>query len=155
MEVISVVSDSATPWTAVHQAFLSMGFSRQEYWSGLPFPFPGDLPDPGIQPKSLKFLPLGSRFFTTMAGNCRLSVRLVCFSPVPKTVPDHRRHSRNIWWISQWVNNSKLPNLIQYVIPLPIQSLSHTTPPPSSQGCSGHAVNHRCQGAEQKPNAET
>ena len=37
-----------TPWTVAHQAPLSMGFSRQGYWSGLPFPFPGDLPDPGI-----------------------------------------------------------------------------------------------------------
>ena len=40
----------ATPWTVAHQA--SMGFSRQEYWSGLPFPSPGDLPDPGIEPRS-------------------------------------------------------------------------------------------------------
>ena len=40
-----------TPWTIAHQAALS-GFSRQEYWSGLPFPFPGDLPDPGIEPMS-------------------------------------------------------------------------------------------------------
>ena len=42
----------ATPWTAAHQASLSMGFSRQEYWSGLPFPPPGDLPNPGIEPRS-------------------------------------------------------------------------------------------------------
>ena len=42
----------ATPWTVAHRAPLSMGFSRQEYWSGLPFPSPGDLPDPGIEPKS-------------------------------------------------------------------------------------------------------
>ena len=41
-----------TPWTVAHQAPLSMGFSRQEYWSGLPFPSPGDLPDPGIKPRS-------------------------------------------------------------------------------------------------------
>ena len=41
-----------TPWTVAHQAPLSMGFSRQEYWSGLPFPSPGDLPDPGIEPRS-------------------------------------------------------------------------------------------------------
>ena len=40
----------ATPWTVARQAPLSMGFSRQEYWSGLPFPSPGDLPDPGIEP---------------------------------------------------------------------------------------------------------
>ena len=43
----------ATPWTVAHQAPLSMGFSKQEYWSGLPFPSPGDLPDPGIEPRSL------------------------------------------------------------------------------------------------------
>ena len=39
----------ATPWTVAYQAPLSMRFSRQEYWSGLPFPSPGDLPDPGIE----------------------------------------------------------------------------------------------------------
>ena len=39
-------------WTVAHQALLSMGFSRQEYWSGLPFPSPGDLPDPRIEPES-------------------------------------------------------------------------------------------------------
>ena len=49
----SVVSDSlATPWTVVHQAPLSMGFPRPEYWSGLQLPSPGDLPDPGIKPVS-------------------------------------------------------------------------------------------------------
>ena len=40
------------PWTVARQAPLSMGFSRQEYWSGLPFPSPGDLPGPGIEPRS-------------------------------------------------------------------------------------------------------
>ena len=48
----SVVSDWATPWTVAHQAPLSMGFSRQEYWSGLPYPSPGGMPDPGIKPRS-------------------------------------------------------------------------------------------------------
>ena len=42
----------ATPWTVICQAPLSMEFSRQEYWSGLPLPSPGDLPDPGIEPTS-------------------------------------------------------------------------------------------------------
>ena len=46
------MSDLATPWTVACQAPLSMGFSRQEYSSGLPFPSPGDLPDPGIKPRS-------------------------------------------------------------------------------------------------------
>ena len=41
-----------TPWTIARQAPLSMGFSRQGYWSGLPFPPPGDLPNPGIEPES-------------------------------------------------------------------------------------------------------
>ena len=42
----------ATPWSAAYHAPPSMGFSRQEYWSGLPFPSPGDLPDPGVEPGS-------------------------------------------------------------------------------------------------------
>ena len=53
----------ATPWTVASQAPLSMGFSRQEYWSGLPYPTPGDLPDPGIEPASLLHWQAGS--FTT------------------------------------------------------------------------------------------
>ena len=51
-----------TPWTAVHQAPLSMGFLRKEYWSGGPFPSPGDLSDPGIEPASSS---LAGGFFTT------------------------------------------------------------------------------------------
>ena len=43
-----------TPWTIAYQASPSMGFSRQEYWSGLPFPSPGDIPDPGIKPRAPK-----------------------------------------------------------------------------------------------------
>ena len=49
---LSRVQLFVTPWTVAHQALLSMGFSRQEYWSGLPFPSSGDLPDPGIKPRS-------------------------------------------------------------------------------------------------------
>ncbi|ELR60425.1 hypothetical protein M91_18992, partial [Bos mutus] len=49
------------------QAPLSMGFPRQEYWSGLPFPTPGDLPDPGIKPASLVSPALAGGFFTTIA----------------------------------------------------------------------------------------
>ena len=50
-----------------YQASLSVGFSRKEYWSGLPYPPPGDLPDPGIEPVSLKSPVLAGRFFTTTA----------------------------------------------------------------------------------------
>ena len=49
---LSYVQLFATPWTVAHQAPPSMGFSGQEYWSGLPFLSPGDLPDPGIEPRS-------------------------------------------------------------------------------------------------------
>ena len=55
----------ATPRTAAHQAPLSMQFSRQEYWSGLPFPTPGDHPDPGIEPTSPDSPELAGRFLTT------------------------------------------------------------------------------------------
>ena len=54
-----------TPWAVARQAPLSMGFSRQEYWSGLPFPAPGDLPDPGIESASLMSPALAGGFFTT------------------------------------------------------------------------------------------
>ena len=62
---------SCDPWTAAHQAPLSMGFSRQEYWSGLPFPPPGHLPNPGIEPVS-----------PALAGGC--------FTTEPLGKPDYR-----------------------------------------------------------------
>ena len=49
---LSRVQPFATPWTVAYQALPSMGFPRQEYWSGLPFPSPGDLPNPGMEPGS-------------------------------------------------------------------------------------------------------
>ena len=52
MKLLSRVQLFVTPWTVALQAPLSMGFSRQEYWSRLPFPSPGDLPNPGIKPRS-------------------------------------------------------------------------------------------------------
>ena len=52
VKLLSHVWLLATPWTVAYQAPPSMGFSRQEYWSGLPFASPGDLPDPGIEPRS-------------------------------------------------------------------------------------------------------
>ena len=52
MKSLSCVRLFATPWSAAYQAPLSMGSSRQKYWSGLPFPSPADLPNPGIEPGS-------------------------------------------------------------------------------------------------------
>ena len=57
----------ATPRTVAHQPPLSMEFSRQEHWSGLPFPTPGDFPDPGIEPTSLAS---ASRFF--ISATCKV-----------------------------------------------------------------------------------
>ena len=57
----------AISWTVTHHAPLFVGFSRQEHWSGLPFPSPGDLPHPGIKVTSLLFLLLAGGLFTTSA----------------------------------------------------------------------------------------
>ena len=65
--LLSRVQLFATPWTVAHQVPLAMGFPRQEYWSGLPLPIPGDLPEAGIEPTSLVPPALAGRFFTTSA----------------------------------------------------------------------------------------
>ena len=62
---LSCVWLSAALWTVAHQALLPMEFSRQEYWSGLPFPSPGNLLNTGIEPVSLKSSALAGRFFTS------------------------------------------------------------------------------------------
>ena len=62
------------PWTVVHQAPLFMEFSRQEYWSRLPFLTPGDLPDPGVEPMSLESPALASEFFTTVPPEKQRSI---------------------------------------------------------------------------------
>ena len=76
------MSDSATPWTVAYQASPSMGFSRQEYWSGLPFPSPGDLPNLGIEPGSpaleadaLTSEPPGKPRYWVLAENKHLTMR--------------------------------------------------------------------------------
>ena len=61
----SLARPLGTSWTVSHQAPLSMGFSRQEYWSGVPFPSPGDLPDPGIELTSLASPAVAGRVFTS------------------------------------------------------------------------------------------
>ena len=63
--VLSYIQLSVTPWTVPHQAPLSMGFSRQEYWSGLSFPLPGDRSDPETESVSPASPALAHRFFTT------------------------------------------------------------------------------------------
>ena len=83
-----------TLWTVAHQAPQSMGFSRQEYWSGLSCPPPGDLPDPGIEPMSLEYPELAGRFFTSAPpGKC---VVLQCSSSVVSDSlrPRESQHTR-------------------------------------------------------------
>ena len=65
LQLLSCVRLFVTPWTATFQTPLNMGFYRQEYWSGLPCPPPGGLPNPGIEPTSLMSPASTSRFFTT------------------------------------------------------------------------------------------
>ena len=83
----------ATPWTVAHQAPPSMRFSRKEYWSGLPFPSPGDLPDPGIEPRSpalqadaLTSEPPGKPRMLSCFSRVWLSVTLCTCSPPGSSV---------------------------------------------------------------------
>ena len=100
-QLLSRVRLFATPWTVAHPASPSMGFSRQEYWRRLPFPPPGDLPDPGIKPTYSASPPLTGRFFTTRATRETLS-RLY-----PKFIIKSYRYFKNQmrcgglpWWSS-------------------------------------------------------
>ena len=84
-QLFSCVWFFVTPWTVAHQAPLSMEFSRQEYWSGLPLPAPGDLPNPGIEPVSPS---LAGRLFTTKPpGKPILNL-------MNKKIPDHKQWNR-------------------------------------------------------------
>ena len=117
--LVTKLSDSfATPWTVPFQDPLSMGFPRQEYWSGLPLPSPGDLPDPEIEPV---FPELAGRFFTTeLPGKPKL---LIHFSSV--------QFSRSV------VSDSLRPHELQHTRP-PCPSPTpevHPNPCPLSQRC--------------------
>ena len=86
--------DSATPWIAAYQALPSMGFSRQKYWGGVPFPSPEDLPNPGIEPRSptleavaLPSEPLGAipvlNMLLVLSSPCQsCEVDIVCIIPI-------------------------------------------------------------------------
>ena len=97
----------ATLWTVAHQASLSMEFSRQEYWSWLPFPTPGDLPDPGIEPTSLVSPALTGRSFTTALPGKPLSFFLGDPKYYSHTGPRTHTHltsrarwSRDVPWVT-------------------------------------------------------
>ena len=109
----------ATQWTVALQAPLSMGFSRQEYWSGLPCPPPGDLPDSGIKPTCLTSLALAGRFFTTSTTwetfltqgsnsglpHCRQTLYPLSHQGSPyvkQTNPKRKEKAGEFWWNNEW-----------------------------------------------------
>ena len=109
---LSHVQLFATPWTVACQALLFMGFSRQEYWSGLPFPPPGDLPNPGIEPKppalqagSLPPRHLGSICFLTIINFGTRSPRdsqassLVFLLRAQCKYSPHYKPMQKAWWL--------------------------------------------------------
>ena len=88
-----------TLWTAACQAPLFMGFSRQEYWSGLPCSLPGDLPDQGIKLASLRFPSLAGRFFTCRLGN-PLIILLLAYHFASHWIPSVLRHKEHeLHWV--------------------------------------------------------
>ena len=105
----------ATPWTMAHQAPLSMGLSRQEYWSGLPCPPPGDLPVPGIEPASLASPALAGGLLTTTAIWDSLMLCLVMVSSflMILDVPWYKRCYR--WWFEATID--------KYLVHFPLGSM--------------------------------
>ena len=111
-QLLSRVWLSVTPWTVACQAPLSMGFSRQEYWSGLPFPLPGDLPNPGIKSTSLESPALVGGFFTTEPPGKPFPLTLtsnVPFSPV--LLCSYRFTLHPCWGTSQISYRSRVSTL--------------------------------------------
>ena len=97
-----------TLWTVAHLTPLSMGFPRQEYWIGLPFPSPGDLSDPGIKPSSLALI---GGFFTTEPPGKPPKLHSPTIGELGKgTIWTHT-------WRAQWIS-SPLPYLLGHIIPL-------------------------------------
>ena len=118
MKSFSRVQLFVTPWTVVYQAPLSMGFSRQGYLSGLPFPSPGDLPDPGIQPGLSTSPSLTGGFFTPSdIWDCQSVQSLSCIrlSATPWTAA--RQASPSI------TNSQSLPKLISNKLVMPSNHL--------------------------------
>ena len=115
-----------TPWTVAHQAPLSMGFSRKEYYSGLPFPSPEDLLDPGMEPVSHRSPALAGGFFTISTTWETLAIRLFLLFSLPVMSNSLRLHG------------------LQH--PRPIR------PSPSPRDCSGSCALHQwgCPASDRK-----
>ena len=96
---LSHVQLFATPWTVASQVLLSREFSRQEHWSGLPFPTPGDLTDRGIKPESLSSPALAGRFFATVPPGKPIDWQrsLVGYSPWGQLIDWACMHTYLLW----------------------------------------------------------
>ena len=118
----------ATLWTAVHQPPLSMGFPRQEYWSGLSFPTPGDLLDPGIKPRSPVSPALAGRFFTTATpGKPKVqakTLRVILDSLLPFTHHGHSVRNSVVFTFKIYQESD------HFSPPSPLQSLWSNPPSP-------------------------
>ena len=122
--LLSCVQLFSTLWTVAHQAPLSMGFSRQEYWSGLPFPSPGDLPNPGIEPWSPVWQT--DALLSSHQGNLRIRSDQISCSVVSDSLwPHGLQHARLPCpspspWVSLLVyihthTNQYFQHIIQYI----------------------------------------
>ena len=98
---LSCVQLFATPWTVACQAPLSMRFFRQEYWNGLPFPTPGDLPNPGIESTSLMSPALACRFFYFF-GNSHSVWRASLVAEMVKNLPAMQETQEICVWSLGW-----------------------------------------------------
>ena len=140
----------ATPWTVVYQAPLSMLFSRQEYWSGLPFPSPRDLPDPGIKPRSPTLQADALTYAAAAAAKSLQSCPTLCDpmdgSPPGSPVPEILQ-PRTLEWVAISFSNA-------WKWKVKMKSLSHvrlfTTPwtaayqAPLSMDCPGRSTGVGC-----------
>ena len=103
----------AIPWTVACQAPLSMGFPRQEYWSGLPFPTPGDLANPGIEPMSPA---LTGRFLTTSTSTFPVSGDKDVSAPLGTRKAQERFHMRDLFHMTDLIHAFRRTNESQSVL---------------------------------------
>ena len=112
VKLLSRVRLFATPWTVAYQALLSMGFSRQRYWSGLPFPSQEDLPDPGMEPWSPTLQADVSLVLFIISGRWTLLV-IKCIFP-PPSPPQKGSNKYKVNMDSKMLSLMKTPSLVNH-----------------------------------------